>query len=184
MYCTDHTLQLTAKQAYDDEIYNDEEDDIQHKTMKKLRSLVELFNSSTQMAEKLRKAQANMDSYAGKIIVGMLADVVTRWWSTFTMVDRALYLKPALAFLVADGTLDNGRFLTADEWQVTLEMRDVLEPFKVSQKALEGEKHVTISMIPISVTAICTALSRKAECNDVSQPVRKACAALLNDFKT
>ena len=65
MYCTDHTLQLTAKQAYDDKIYNDEEDDIQHKTMKKLCSLVELFNSSTQMAEKLRKAQANMDSYAG-----------------------------------------------------------------------------------------------------------------------
>jgi YesN/AraC family two-component response regulator len=50
-------------------------------TMKKARRLVEHFSKSNQQLEKLKEQQKIMETYNEKQAVGMVADVVTRWWS-------------------------------------------------------------------------------------------------------
>jgi hypothetical protein len=99
IFCDDHVLQLTAKKAYLDSWFNAgtngvtlndaEMLDLDHEvpvhdldTMKKARCLAEHFSKYNQQLAKLIAQQKNIDTYNGKQAVGVVIDVVTRWWST------------------------------------------------------------------------------------------------------
>ena len=101
MYCTDHVIQLTAKKAFNKKHYRVENEDVlvfnsNHDLpnnsnndfclMKKYRKLVEVFTLSTQKMEQLLNTQKSMDIYIEKIPVKVGIDVVTSWWSTFSML--------------------------------------------------------------------------------------------------
>lgn len=76
------------------------------KTMKACQDLVGYFTGSCQANEALLKLQNNDP-------VGMVQDVVTRWWSTLAMLMRLLRLRPQLAYMVAENMLSKDVNLTA-----------------------------------------------------------------------
>jgi hypothetical protein len=171
--CADHVLQLTAKKAYLDSWFNagtkngvtlnnaemldlDEVHDLD--TMKKARHLVEHFSKSNQQLEKLIKQQKNMDTYSGKEAVGVVVDVVTRWWYTYSMCEGLIHLQPALAAMAVDNKLPDYILLNETDWKILRQVHQLLKPFKNAQKLLEGEKYVTLSLLPIAIKSIRTAL--------------------------
>jgi hypothetical protein len=50
--------------------------------------LVDHFSKSNQQFKKLKDQQKNMDTYDAKQPVGVVVDVGTRWWSTYSMWER------------------------------------------------------------------------------------------------
>lgn len=66
-------------------------------TMKKLRDVIGYFNLSTQANTKLLKFQSSSDieEYASSRPKKLIQDVVTRWWSKYASIERALHLQKA-----------------------------------------------------------------------------------------
>jgi hypothetical protein len=203
IYCTDHVIQLTAKKAYLYEFYNvahgagnDDNKDLppnnleaEISTMAKARTLVEFFSRSNQSTEALKKQQAAMNHNSDKVPVGVIVDVVMRWWSIWSMCNRLLHLKNALRALEHDGAIPPDKILLSDNWDVFKKVSDLLLPFKLAQKLLEGEKYVTISWIPTALKGILSKL--EAIINAPVDPqtetpsklaVRNLAKVLLKDF--
>ena len=109
--------------------------------MKACRSLVAHFSHSFQATKKLNDKQVDCPRQ-----VGVLQDVSTRWWSTFTMTERLIHLKNYFDLMETEGSLTCN--LTESQWVTTKLVRDVLRPFMLAQKILEGEKCVTLSFVP------------------------------------
>jgi hypothetical protein len=200
IFCADHVLQLTAKKAYLDSWFNaatnevtlddaemlvlDEVQDLD--TMKKARRLVEHFSKSNQQLAKLIEQQKNMDTYNGKQAVGVVIDVVTRWWSTYSMCERLIYLQAALAAMAVDGKLAESIVLNETDWKVIMQVHELLKPFKDAQKLLEGEKYVTLSLLPSAIKAIRNALIQISEAQgegEAQKRVKNLAKRLLHDFR-
>lgn len=106
IYCTDHILHLIAKKAF---YAKNTKQCNSYSVMKKLKELVKHFHASPKNTEELCKAQKVLrDVYCrdGKRPVRVIIDVVTRWWSTYDSVERAIYLRKAFGYLVLNGKLD------------------------------------------------------------------------------
>ena len=71
----------------------------------------------------------------------VLKDVITRWWSTYSMVERLLYLKPAIQLHERMDSIPP--LLTDSDWKILALILPVLEPFTETQKLLEEQKYVT-----------------------------------------
>jgi hypothetical protein len=210
IYCSDHVLQLTARQAYSDRTYShdldigddDEEgnnndildadgdfvllEGLEISTMQKARDLVEHFSRSHLSTENLKNQQKSMDMYKDKTALTVLVDVVTRWWSTYRMIDRLLHLKPAFSAMQADGKLLESKCLAEDDWKILSQVHAALKPFKTAQKLLEGEKYVTVSWVPAMVHGIRRSLKDAAvlpaNTND-EKAVKNLSIRLLRDFQ-
>jgi len=74
-YCADHILELTTGLAFKDT------DDTQN-TLKAARSLVGHFKSSPTALASLKGYQKNDQVAPVSDPLGVIADVITRWWST------------------------------------------------------------------------------------------------------
>ena len=113
-------------------------------TMKAARGLVNFFNSSPQALKKLREKQVN-----GRELVP-IQDVVTRWWSTYSMCDRLILLRIYITLLSDEGEL---KFvtLTDRQWAILVDLHALLKPFMIVQRLLEGQAYVTISLVPYMV---------------------------------
>ena len=99
IYCADHVLHLTCKICYEkEEIFGDA-----YSSIEKARKLVSYFNKSTQALEKLKTSQELL--VKNNSPKGIVNDVVTRWWSTYDMIERLLVLKPAINYMGAEGQL-------------------------------------------------------------------------------
>jgi hypothetical protein len=172
IFCADHVLQLTAKKAYLDSWFNatPNEDPLNDaemldlgevqdlNTMKKARRLVDHFSKSNQQIKKLKDQQKNMDTYDGKQPVGVVVDVVTRWWSTYSICARLIHLQPALATMAVDNKLAASIMLNETDWKIIIQVHQLLKPFKDAQLLLEGDQYVTLSLLPFAVKAIRVAL--------------------------
>ena len=95
LYCTDHVLHLTCKCCYERASFGD----VATSAVQKTTNVVSHFQSSTQATAKLLQAQSMIDDYNSNAPITLLTDCVTRWWSTFRMVARILYLRLALSLL-------------------------------------------------------------------------------------
>ena len=111
--------------------------------MKAARSLVGHFMTSTQSLEKLLEAQRNTGV---AVPLSVIQDIVTRWWSTYSMCQRLVVLK--LYILLILGSNPQIPNLTDDQWKLVEAQVKVLEPFMLIQKILEGQKYVNVSLIP------------------------------------
>ena len=100
VYCIDHLFHNIAKLAF-----NDINIDKDEQLMKRCRDLCTKFTSSSQLLSALKDVQKNNETlYPGlKQALGVVQDVITRWWSTFNMIRRLRKLKPALNVLVSQG---------------------------------------------------------------------------------
>ena len=143
--------------------------------MKACRSLVAHFSHSSQATKKLKDKQADCPRQ-----VGVLQDVSTRWWSTFTMTERLIHLKNYFDLMETEGSLTCN--LTESQWVTTKLVRDVLRPFMLAQKILEGEKYVTLSFVPGIVHGIREGLAN-IDVNEIySESVKSMSRKMYEDF--
>ena len=64
------------------------------------------------------------------------------------MLERMLYLRPYFSLMVREGLLLSAINLTGEQWSIAEDICTILAPFKNVQQIMEGEKYVTISLIP------------------------------------
>jgi hypothetical protein len=126
--------------------------------MKAARALVGHFNGSSQANALLLSAQVR-----NTVWLTVMQDVVTRWWSTYKMVERLLILRPYFTLLVAESNLHADLNLTHEQWETLVAIAAVLKPFMVVQKTLEGSKYVTLSLVPYLVTKVRKGLQEVAD---------------------
>jgi hypothetical protein len=134
--CIDHLLELVTGIAFKDLPESDG-------TMSACRTLINYFNSSSQAMAKLLSKQL-----IGRA-VKPIQDVATRWWSTWSMVDRLMRLKTYLALMEEEGDLTCN--LNPTQWLIVRDLQAALKPFMIAQKLLEGQSYTTISLIPYLV---------------------------------
>ena len=89
--------------------------------------------------------------------------MVTRWWSTFKLVERVIKLEAPLKLMFQDEfrhrtsanqpTLLEAFELTDDDFDGLCAILHVLKPLSLAQKALEGDQYVNISLVPLAVGA-------------------------------
>jgi zinc finger BED domain-containing protein 1 (E3 SUMO-protein ligase ZBED1) len=143
--------------------------------MKACRTLVGHFSHSSQAAKKLKEKQADLQRQ-----LGVLQDVSTRWWSTYTMTERLMFLKIYFDLMEREGSLSCN--LTESQWVITGLVRDVLKPFMLAQKVLEGEKYVTLSFVPGIVHGIRNGLVNIENNPEIPESVKSLSLKMLDDF--
>ncbi len=126
--------------------------------LQKVRRLATYFNKSTQARAALHVIQKECQK-TKQVQVDLMQDVVTRWWSTMSMLDRLFHLREALALyhvrhgLPKGSSSNNDTSLgvievpTQEEWDALDVLQKVLSPFMFAQKVLEGNKYVTSSLV-------------------------------------
>ena len=122
LYCTDHVLHLTCKRCYERASFGD----VETSAVQKATNVVSHFQSSTQATAKLLQAQSMIDEYNSNVAVTLLTDCVTRWWSTFRMVARILYLRLALSLLEVNNDIPETKRLTGGDWKELESVHKVL----------------------------------------------------------
>lgn len=141
------------------------------------------FEHSTQATTKLLHAQATSDSpaFKDKRPRKLLQDVVTRWWSTFRALRRARILSRIIQSLVVLGEIDC-EVPSAEEWAILHQTELALETMAHFQEALEGEKYVTASLVPIAVFQVRKKFVEVRNNEETLAPVRDLTTKLLTDF--
>ena len=146
--------------------------------MKAARSVVGHFMTSTQSLEKLLEVQRNF----GKVPLSVIQDIVTRWWSTYTMCERLVVLK--LYILLILGNNPQIPHLTDDQWKLVEAQVKVLEPFMVIQKVLEGQKYVTVSLIPFLLHKVRVHLDTSIDNPNMLPAITGLLQKMRADFET
>lgn len=134
--CTAHTINLAITDVLghsDISLFNE----LRHKC----RKIVGFFKSSTLAATKLADCQSQLN----KKVLKVKQEVVTRWNSTYIMIERLVSIKDEL--IMAFSYVNCPEILTAQEWNV---MEDVLPlllpPYELTEE-LSGEKYLTSSIV-------------------------------------
>jgi len=149
--CFGHTINLIVKDALAyDEV---------NKLICKVRAIVSHFKRSTVSLNKLNEAQLNIIRKKQKEkenepvpvalegeLKKLLQDVVTRWNSTFYMLERFIELEEAIRSVL--GQLDNPlEHPTGYEWLVLKDLKYVLSPFEKATKYTSADRHMSVSMV-------------------------------------
>jgi hypothetical protein len=121
--CIDHQLELVTRITFTD-------DGETLGTMSACHAMINFLNSSSQAMGKLLSKQK-----VGRVMRPN-QDVVTRWWSTYQMIERLIQLRPYLALLEEEGDLDCN--LSNEQWNIISNLKFLLQPFMIAQKLLEG----------------------------------------------
>lgn len=125
LYCTDHVLQLTCKKTFLRSSFGN----VEVSPVQKAADIVSHFQSSSQATEKLLRAQSFPEEYINKTPVGLFTDCKTRWWSTFRMCERILYLRSALHILEGSNDIPVYKRLSEADWKQLESVTKVLKPF-------------------------------------------------------
>jgi hypothetical protein len=166
--CIDHLLNLITKIAFKDFAESDG-------AMNAARELVGHFSSSSQAEEILLSKQIPGSA------VKCIQDVTTRWWSTYSMCERLMRLKPYFYLMEAEGLLTKN--LTNAQWLIVEDTTSLLEPFMCAQRLLEGECYVTISMIAYMIWKIRRGLLLAIESPQSSVHVSQLARKMNNRFE-
>lgn len=150
--CFAHSLNLVVQTALK------EVNDI----VTRVKRVVEYFHKSTQGTRKLKETQKHMELPELKL----KQDVVTRWNSTYDMVNRIVLIKDAVISTLSLTRPDLA--LTPEDWEILKDVIPVLEPFYEVTKEISSEKNVTLS----KVLVLCNLLECSiAECCSSKQEV-------------
>ena len=150
MGCFDHLIQLSAKIFFDGPGVEE--------AMAQAWGFVAHFSPSALEEESLLAFQRRRQDGNGKVLK-LLQDVTTRWWSTFTMLERLMELKPTLQAmkLMEETSVE----LSPETWEIIRLGSIVLKPFKAVQLMMEGEKYITLSLVPVLVKGLRDGLREK-----------------------
>jgi len=186
MYCTDHLLQATASIPFKfkffvgDEMDPSEQGDETTTTMvnaggqqvtmnlgkgllAQCRKLVCSFSHSNLKTKALKQAQLALSStntkYGNKDNqLNVVIDVVTRWWSTYDMIERLLFLQEALEYMTRQGELHKDDLPSQQQWDLLTSLKLILAPWKDAQMMLESSSIVTSSLVLYIVQTLADAL--------------------------
>jgi hypothetical protein len=122
------------------------------------RALVGNYKHSTQHWERFHNLQK--EAGPNKDAVGLIQDIVTRWWSTYQMAERLLKLKNFIRLLAASSSTRPGNDLNDYERSMLANIVTKLGPFMSAQKLLEGRNYVTISLAH-AIVKICVKSYKK-----------------------
>ena len=75
---------------------------------------------------------------SGTFLYTLLADGGIRWNATFTMIERLIKVKDAVALYQQTEETDPEDTLTPDDWQELVEIKELLEPFKEVTMRTQG----------------------------------------------
>jgi len=183
-YCTDHIIHLTALKAFSN--------DCTVSPIKALKNLVNYINSSPQANEKLANCQQSI--HKNKRPLKLLGDVKTRWWSTYTMVARAIRLREALELLkrneliarqqkgIQEQSKIEDLMLTEEQFQTLEVIEEVLKPFSDAQRCLEGDKYVNISLIVLCIKRLHGTLHSALAASVHNQELYDLLHDMITDF--
>ena len=76
------------------------------------------------------------------------------------MLERMLYLRPYFSLMVREGLLLSTINLSGEQWSIVEDICTILMPFKNVQQIMEGEKYVTVSLIPGTKISNCLCLPK------------------------
>ena len=103
------------------------------------------------------------------------------------MIQRLRVLKHYFSILVEDGVLDPETNLTKTEWDILEEIEEVLEPFMLVQRVLEGQKYVTLSFVAYVTNTIRKNVHEmilKSRSDEVKELCREMLEHSLNGMST
>lgn len=184
--CIDHILQVTTKLAQlDPPLAEGEDHGLEASTLLKARALVGTFNSSTQLMNYLKELQDSFNKVEGSSdrVLGLIQDVVTRWWSTFTMCERLLRLRTHIDAMANMNPPKISNNLLPEQWDLLKDVVKILGPFRYAQQLFEGEKYVTISLVPTVIFNIRKGLQfAAAQVDTNSKYVQSLLDILLKSF--
>jgi len=166
--CLDHRLQLVTNLACKENV------------IKRVRDLITSVNHSTQTVEAIRAYQVLDDPNA--IPVNLIQEVCTRWWTTFTTVERLLRLKKHVNKAIDEFFIHESYRLKDFEWEDLKSMVMLLEPFKMVQECMEGENYVTASSIPSVLDYIRNRLTVMKDEVEFSEDVQGLAYEMLQKF--
>jgi len=148
--------------------------------------LVSHINSSCNANEKLANCQQKINP--GEVNYKLLQDVVTRWWSTFTLIERVIKLEALLKLMFQDEfqhrtsankpTLLGAFELTDNDFDGLRAILHVLKPLSLAEKALQGDQYVNISLVPLALHHLHMELEA---CQVIADPETKASLSILID---
>ncbi len=145
--CLDHLIELVTGVVFASKGVGD--------IMSQARTLVGFFQSSTQATETLCELQKIINP--GQPALRVESDVVTRWWSTYTMLERLVVLRPHIETFHVSKKLKP--FLDDDAWLICTYMVKALAPFMEIQTFFEGVEYVTISFVSVMVQVMRTIIA-------------------------
>jgi hypothetical protein len=110
-----------------------------------------------------------------------IEDVKTRWWSTYSIINRLLLLKPYISYLCSQPDVEVTNLNDA-QWKLLGDIVIILEPFMLAQKLLEGETYVTLSLVVSIIEGLRKQLARAASNVDNSAYVQSMLSVLTKSF--
>ena len=136
--CFGHNLDLAISKSL-------QKNQIQ-RVIKRCHALVSLFHRSWKKNRDLLAKQTLLNLPEHKL----LSDVVTRWGSTFNMMDRIIEQQQAINAVLIDDRKNWHHMLSDSDFSVLENVCSVLKPLAVLTDGLSGEKEVTISaLLPV-----------------------------------
>lgn len=170
--CFAHTLNLIVTAAL-------REENVQPVIIK-IKTIVSHFKRSSSAQNKLNTYQINNGATTPKKLI---QDVVTRWNSTYYMIDRLLELEDAVKATIAllDTHLET---LNAEEWSLLKELRKILNPFESATKAVSGEKYMSGSLVIVLTNGLKDVCKKLSKVKNVSRTSKNVLKILQTEINT
>ena len=163
MPCVGHTLQLSVLKSFDLAIVA--------KMLSRIRKIVGHFHRSEKAMRNLRDKQKQLGAPIHKLI----NDCVTRWGSTYSMLQRFIEQQhPICAVYLEDR--DARQFMPSDtEISAAEELVAILEVFHRVTEIVSGEKYATIGIVqPLLQKLLHHTLAESSSDKPLSKRIKKA----------
>ncbi|CAB1112273.1 unnamed protein product [Ectocarpus sp. CCAP 1310/34] len=170
--CSNHRMESTTSSVFNGKSLG---------ALAKARAVVGRYKRSSQMSGRL----AVFIGILKLSPLSVLQDVETRWWSSWAMIERLLYLMKAIK--LHESTDNIAPVLSETDWEVLRLIEPILRPFMQAQKDLEGAKYVTGSMTVPKIGELRNGLEaaiadlRATDRFGISASTREAMEAVLPD---
>lgn len=157
--CFAHTLNLMVQSAMK----------LAHNVLDKVKSIVAHFKRSSKATKILMDIQKKNGI---TVPLKLIQDVVTRWNSTYHMIERFVRLEESLRSTM--GLLDAALpLISTEEWTTLKELCQILEPFSDATNCVSGENYMSASLVIVltgGLINVCENLST-ANFNEVSRDI-------------
>lgn len=142
----------------------------------KVKAVIQHFKQSAHATSKFHQMQTQM----GLPQLKLKQDIITRWNSTYDMLQRFLLNKDSLLSTLALLGLGSEKFkFVNNDWLIIKYCLEMLQPFYEFTKDISAEKSVTISKIPVLSRIIARRLNATS---DIPPEVAKMKRVLLEEL--
>lgn len=141
------------------------------------KAVVQLFKKSSHALTKLHEMQRSLKMEQLKL----KQDVVTRWNSTYDMLDRLLRNKDPVISTLA--ILNSELSIESRKWkEMELAVR-ILKPFYDATVEISSEQNVTLSKTAVLARIILEAVHLHSETPNLPESIRKLCEQLTGGLQ-